>query len=1352
MNENTAPNSYKQQDVDAARMLISPPPEEELQHVFGFPRTHNSTQKRKRGGTPSKATVEVTPNPKPRKATRRIPIESPTRTAFSPNPAADYVPRSARRSVTPYEPPSDVFTPPREVLLPLSSTSKSTKSKAKPTVVRATTPLRLVVSVKKELPPINLSTPMPPPSPTDDPLLLVNSSPIRPRASRNRNRDNDNSYTHDDLPHTSDADYPPFDWTRGMDVATHEDAPTTDSMDLDAPASFDGPLPATLSFGGGGGAWDSDSDDEDELPTAALPTTNATSTVLPTTSAPNTETSTPPPGREVDIAHDTTRPTKPDPPTPNTQARAAAWGIWGSPWPGRGPFEEEGSFRMDGRRGPISTSEAAGPGAFDFSASTGLSSHAEYLAAASDGQGEEDEDDPLEEGVSILHALREEDAARRAAWAAENGGVYPSARVHGEEEMHVDAHGHEEEEDDEEDAEEEGEEEDEDAREEEEVRAMSVEAEAEPQHEHESDKEVYAPAPVRTSAVAWLNATSSPVRGRATSAADNINSQRGERPATPTRGAYAHPATPTRNMYAQQQQQHAQTPPTRRAPAVPPRGERLVGGVVERLVLPPPPPAASSGDADSGEDVQMRERQQDRESEEENAKEKEREVLSARGTRQPPASPRKSTSTSSGLEVMGFPRASPGPFPAATAGSPFLRADPARDLASKSVQDRARGEEEVDVDVGEEGEGEGGSDDESDTSGVLGLVKITSADPRAAARAAAILKQHDYDCFTRLQRPRARRHSFAGVGKSAPAPSPSSASRSKTPQPATSKMQDIRELRRKHARLSEQQKPREISKAKEQKSKEKEKEEKPRVVGDHVYFPGSPAPVTTAQLLAEAEAEVSASGRAASPSASASERDAQESVSARLPALRVSARDQDLADGEEDGQREWGKAQWKALDACFTDERIALAAKLGIVPQVGKQRSWNPFSTPQRDTPTSSGTEQDGAAVMMAPADAVEPRAVVVRFVELYGDGWDVESLTKRAEALQNKQRAGHVAPPTPRASVSSPFPPVHPLATSHTAFPPAASSTHARRPSTSSPTPMPMLTLTPLGRPRLPPRVGRGAPFSALPPTPEPARRRRVPGSLMAPRYLHLLEEAVAVSGGGSGSGRHVHEEESEEDTSFTDADKSGEGSGSVEQDSSFASSGDGDDAEMAPATPLREREALLERSAPAPAPATIGKRVKGFLFSYLPLPTLSKTAPPAPTRVAGPSRPRLPLPPLELLEKPRGPITTPVRPPLPKARAPKELVSLVPAPAPAKKTLPARRPLRRLVDLHHVAPPVEVDVVPRGPRPRTSSGGSVKDLVKNFEALDGARKGAAEVKRVRSVGDLNNKKNGAARPMWRP
>lgn len=81
-------------------------------------------------------------------------------------------PRMGRRSatpviITPYEPPSVVFTPPREVVL--SPVASVTKSRQKRKVGKG---LKLDIQVKKEPPSIDLSIPMPPASPTDDPLLL----------------------------------------------------------------------------------------------------------------------------------------------------------------------------------------------------------------------------------------------------------------------------------------------------------------------------------------------------------------------------------------------------------------------------------------------------------------------------------------------------------------------------------------------------------------------------------------------------------------------------------------------------------------------------------------------------------------------------------------------------------------------------------------------------------------------------------------------------------------------------------------------------------------------------------------------------------------------------------------------------------------------------------------------------------------------------------------------------------------------------------------------------------------------------------------------------------------------------
>ena len=112
----------------------------------------------------------------------RTPSLSPTksqrgstllRSPHAGNVEADYIPPvpshnrqhlSARaRSSTPappYEPPAEQFTPPREVIRSSPRVSKSSKRKK-----------ILKVVIKKEPPEIDLSRP-PPPSPTDDPILL----------------------------------------------------------------------------------------------------------------------------------------------------------------------------------------------------------------------------------------------------------------------------------------------------------------------------------------------------------------------------------------------------------------------------------------------------------------------------------------------------------------------------------------------------------------------------------------------------------------------------------------------------------------------------------------------------------------------------------------------------------------------------------------------------------------------------------------------------------------------------------------------------------------------------------------------------------------------------------------------------------------------------------------------------------------------------------------------------------------------------------------------------------------------------------------------------------------------------
>ncbi|KAF7318265.1 hypothetical protein HMN09_00335000 [Mycena chlorophos] len=1253
MNENAVPLYL----MDPSRTLISPPPEEELQrNVFG-PRSNSTTSmqsKRKRNGTPSK---EATPNPKPRKqAHRHSPIPetdlSPTRAAFqrSKNPNADWLPppstSSARRSVTPYEPPTDVFKPPPEIIRATPVPAQKARANRQRTTTpqprsRAQTPLRVIVqtSVKKEMPTIDLSRAMDPPSPTDDPLLLLpSSSPTRTRRSRSRN------------PPDSSSDLPAFDFTMGplMDVT---DLPTSDSMDLDEPIE----LPPRVA---GPSDWDSDSDDEQEqadngtlaLPTIQLsqpaeslsPAPRPTTTTLSLANFLPTRSTTPPRARsqsryslspaplvptEPAVIHEdaeeddaglsepapaprtpprsatttnanesyTTvlRSTKLDPPTPETKARSDAWGIWGSPYPGRGrglDGDSNGSFRMDGgfRRGRLlgDMSEEQGPSVDDMQAQA---------------QEDEDEDEEMvEEGVSFFRALREEDEAR----------AKEQQQQQEEEEEEMQQDDDEEEQDDEE----------------EEVRRMSVEPEP-----------VIAPMPIRP------------------------------------RPTYVPTEQPTAST---SKQTETQTLPIRWKPA---RSDHVVTDQADTSIQSTSSSASTSSVSPGPS------------------------VFAGRGTRRP-------------SEASGYVD------------------------AEKEIASVLSGRDYVVPIAG--GDDDGDEEDEED---LLGLVKITSTDPRAAARAAAILKQHDYDCFTRLRdKDKNRRHSFAGVTKT------NSSFSSSSPARPSSKVQDIAELQRK----AEKERAKRVVK----------RRQSARVVGEKVWFPGSPAPVTTSQLLEEAEREVVSSGVSPKPQSTISAKaswDASVSTPVRpaSASASVSGRRSSLAreiplpesDSEEDTShvREWTKADWKALDACFTDERIAVAERLGMVlnlsvaPPAKDANESFAFSTPVKQT-VSAGAGADGNVVMMASVDAVDVAAVVERFegrmggrreMKGWGEAWDTETLLQRVRSLQVKQRSGHVAPPTPRSSAA-----IENASTS---------SIFSKRQAT-----MEVPDFTPLGKRAMPPALSSasrrprlpepvlGGPFSDLPPTPEPAKRRRVPGSLLAPRYSHLLDEAKVVAG-SSTTVQEQDEEEEEIEEQETEADTSGE---QEHPETSFEDSSFEDvDAEMVPATPLREQP-----PAAPPAPATIGNRVKGFLFSYLP--TLANTAPPAPPRTnLMHGRPRLPLPPLEILQKPRGPVTTPARPPLPKTTAPKDLVTLQQAPPP--KTMIPRKAVvpKRMKDLKHVSPPPQMPPVREGPRPRTASGGSVKDLVKNFEAMDKGKGKAQEVKRVKSVGNLGNNGGAARRPAWR-
>ena len=166
------------------------------------------------GGT---ETLQVTPNPKPRKQHRRnislnniaiakvsasqqspsslslgsrrkspSPSKQTLQSSYANNANADYVPSfpshnpsSHRHSVTPipaYEYPRESFTPPREVVVtPIPPiTQRASKSGARKSAAKDLKPV-----IKTEPPDVDFSLPLPPPSPTDDPLLL-SGPPVRP--------------------------------------------------------------------------------------------------------------------------------------------------------------------------------------------------------------------------------------------------------------------------------------------------------------------------------------------------------------------------------------------------------------------------------------------------------------------------------------------------------------------------------------------------------------------------------------------------------------------------------------------------------------------------------------------------------------------------------------------------------------------------------------------------------------------------------------------------------------------------------------------------------------------------------------------------------------------------------------------------------------------------------------------------------------------------------------------------------------------------------------------------------------------------------------------------------------------
>lgn len=129
-------------------------------------------------------------------------------------------------------------------------------------------------------------------------------------------------------------------------------------------------------------------------------------------------------------------------------------------------------------------------------------------------------------------------------------------------------------------------------------------------------------------------------------------------------------------------------------------------------------------------------------------------------------------------------------------------------------------------------------------------------------------------------------------------------------------------------------------------------------------------------------------------------------------------------------------------------------------------------------------------------------------------------------------------------------------------------------------------------------------------------------------------------------------------------------------------------------------------------PESPSLASRMRGYIFSYLPRLSKPKPAPQPSVLEKG-----LPIPPPEVLNKPRPPVMTPAPKPKERTAHPKELVNLAPAPKPSMIPRPTKQ-VRRLVDLNHVTPPVP-KVKPKIQVGRRDSGSSVKDLVQSFEVI---------------------------------
>ncbi|KIJ29113.1 hypothetical protein M422DRAFT_784399 [Sphaerobolus stellatus SS14] len=315
----------------------------------------------------------------------------------------------------------------------------------------------------------------------------------------------------------------------------------------------------------------------------------------------------------------------------------------------------------------------------------------------------------------------------------------------------------------------------------------------------------------------------------------------------------------------------------------------------------------------------------------------------------------------------------------------------------------------------------------------------------------------------------------------------------------------------------------------------------------------------------------------------------------------------------------------------------------------------------------------------MADVTEVDLETVVDRFLGTLSEdeGWDRPLLLRRSTALVARQRVGKGAPPSVKPSLSN---------------------------------------------------NSKSNPFRYI--NSHSGASLRIPPTLLAPRYNHLLEETsnVRPPAGPSRVASMPPERTSRQ------------------HDNSFKLDKDGF---KIPATPSRSNATGAQNGSPS-VRASATKRALNYLGSFLGRGGNqggSKAPPIVPFNA-------LPLPHLDMQQVRRGPVTTPSKKPMTKEQPHRGLVNLAHAEIQVHE-YPKPKPPKDLVTLNHIDPPNSAS------RPRTTSGpllpdrarknsGGVKDLIKSFEQVSrNAQSDMAKMntlRRAASVGVLSSK------PVWKP